>query len=127
MSVDTTPKKKEVRKPNRHQRRAEEARQRHFNAEIDRSDERWEKQQRADRIKARVQKKVEASRKRREARDAIKLEIAKKEGVSVSRIVLNGEGKQYTIRKSKKAELALKRQAEKKARREKYERRQAKK
>lgn len=119
-------KTKEKSQPNRRQRRAEEARQRHFDAEIDRSDARWEQQQKAERIKARVQKKVEASRKRREARDAIKLEIAKKEGVNVSRVIWNGEGKEYTIRKSKKAELALKRQAEKKARREKYERRNRK-
>lgn len=83
-------------------------------------------QEAADARRKRVQRQVEAARTRREARDATKAEIAKKEGVSVRRVVWNGEGKQYTIRTSGEAK-AKRKQVERKARQAKYDRKMARK
>lgn len=119
--MDTT---KTKAKPNRAERRARAARERHIESDRRRSNASYLAEQIADARKERVQRRVEAARKRREARDAIRAEIAKKEGVSVSRVVLNGEGNQYTIRKDRSAEV-LRKAEERKKRQAKYDRKMA--
>jgi len=113
-------------KANRRARRAEQARQRRFNAEIDKSDRIYEANQRKERRQARLRKKIEASRKRSEKRKELRAQIAEKEGVSPSRVVWNGAGIEYTIKTRKRAKLAIQKQKERKIRQEKFDRRKNK-
>lgn len=96
--VDTT---KTKEKPNRAQRRAGKARLRHFHTSSIASRAAAMHEERKQAIAERVKRRVEAARSKSEARAAIRAEIAKKEGVSVRRVVLMGEGNQYVTKKDK--------------------------
>lgn len=113
--------KQKQNKPNRAERRARVSRERHLAADVRASNARFAADTAAKARRERIERRVEAARKRKEARDAIRAEIAKKEGVSVRRVVLNGEGVQYTIRPDRSAEVQ-RRVEERKKRQARYDR-----